>query len=156
MSDLRLVSGLTRPLLAWLVLTASLARANTIVPANELGALLNAYLFPLVVLVEWLVYRAHRLDRPFRGALVLNLVTSAMGLAFVVLAGGIASRAHTIGGVVAQALVFPLLHFLVTLATEQGLNRLLHRAKPWPFKAVLRANAVTYGAIMGLNAILSR
>lgn len=140
-----------RRALLCLPLLASVAWANTIVPANDLGAVANAYLFPIVVLVEWLVYRAHAVARAFRGALVLNLVTSAMGLALWQISSGLAARALQLGGVVAQALFFPLLHFLVTLATEQGLNRLLNR-QPWPFKAVLRANAVTYGAFMLLNA----
>lgn len=141
---------------ALLVLLPTCALANTIVPANEFGALMNAYLFPLVIVVEWLVYRAHKLPRPLRGAVVSNVITSAMGFAFVFVSGEVATMGNRVGGVVGQALIFPLLHFCVTVATEQGINLVLNRPTPWPFAAVLRANAVTYGAIMALNAGLMR
>lgn len=141
---------------ALLVLLPAVALANTIVPANEFGALMNAYLFPLVIVVEWLVYRAHRLPHPLRGAVVSNVVTSAMGFAMVLVSGDVATLGNRVAGVVGQALVFPLLHFAVTVTTEQGINVLLNRPKAWPFAAVLRANAVTYGGIMALNAVLMR
>ncbi|MDP1923140.1 MAG: hypothetical protein Q8L14_43250 [Myxococcales bacterium] len=144
-------------LVAALIVLAPLgAWANSIVPANDLGALANAYLFPLVIVIEWLVYRAHRLDHALRGAVVLNLVTSAMGFTLMFVSEGIATFGYRSGGVVGQALVFPLLHFSLTVATEQGLNRVLNRSKPWPFAAVLRANAATYAPIMLLNALLLR
>jgi hypothetical protein len=146
----------TRLVAALIVLAPLGAWANSIVPANELGAVANAFLFPLVIVIEWLVYRAHTLDHALRGAIVLNLVTSAMGYALIFVSGGIASFGYRSAGVVGQALIFPLLHFSLTLATEQGLNRVLNRAKPWPFTAVLRANAATYAPIMLLNALLLR
>lgn len=147
---------MSRLVAALIVLAPLGASANSIVPANELGALANAYLFPLVIVLEWMVYRAHRLDHALRGAVVLNLVTSAMGFALVLVSGGIASFGYQSAGVVGQALIFPLLHFSLTVATEQGLNRVLNRAKPWPFAAVLRANAATYAPIMLLNALWLR
>ena len=137
-----------------LVLLPAAAFANTIVPANEFGALMNAYLFPLVIFIEWLIYRAHSLPRALRGAVVSNVITSAMGFALVLVSGGIATLGSRAGGAAGQALIFPLLHFAVTLATEQGINVILNRPKPWPFAAVLRANAVTYGGLMALNAVL--
>jgi hypothetical protein len=147
---------------AFVVLAPTLALANSLVPANDFGAVMNAFLFPLVILVEWLVYRAHGVARPLRGAVVSNVITSAMGFVMVFGAGpllpplvsvGISTLGKNLGGVVGQALLFPLFHFCVTLATEQGVNLLLNRPKAWPFSAVLRANAVTYGSLMAMNAV---
>ena len=139
------------PLAAW---------ANTIVPANDFGVPANVMLFPLVVGVEYLVYRLHKSTRPLVSSLVLNGVTSVLGLFLWVLAPGIAGLAGLIAPAglrpVFHMLAFPLVHFAFTALVEHGVNVLaLNRAQPIPFGVVFRANAATYIPIAALNAVIA-
>jgi hypothetical protein len=158
----------TRPALVLIaLLVPSAAWADTLVPSNGFSTVANVVFFPLIVVVEALVYRLQKVERPWWLSAQLNIASSSFGMVLFYLAPAVSVLSGAlVRGFVAdptsplyaafRMLAVPLVHFAMTLLIEQGLANLLRKKSPVPFKAVVRANAATYIPLMIFAAATQR